>query len=267
MLGGAADATPGMLSNCTYRRFSIKPTGRPDCTGTRANGMAMYVVFHQTLGFVSDSPTEYEKFPDIMEWLKRVPTVWDETLPLAGEMSEYIIMARRKGQEWWVGAMNKMDNQHTQYSRDIHIDFSFLTPGVTYEAYIIKDVENCNRDATLYEIEQVELTAESAEEYWLANGGGIAMRIYPKGSDNVSTIEQDNKAVSVNYDTTAQQLTVDSTKPIDALYIIDVLGRVQPVVATLPARHIELPVNNLESGMYWLVTTIAQENITSQFIK
>jgi hypothetical protein len=160
-----------------------------------------------------------------------------------------------------------MDNQHTQYSRDIHIDFSFLTPGVTYEAYIIKDVEDSNRDATLYEIKQVELTAESAEEYWLANGGGIAMRIYPKGSDNVSSIEQDSKAVSVNYDTTAQQLTVDSTKPIDALYIIDVLGRVQPVVATLPARHLELPVNNLESGMYWLVTTIAQENITTQFIK
>jgi hypothetical protein len=128
-------------------------------------------------------------------------------------------------------------------------------------------VENSNRDATLYEIVRTELTAESIEQYWLANGGGIAMRIYPKGSDNVSSIEQDSKAVSVNYDTTAQQLTVDSTKPIDALYIIDVLGRVQPVVATLPARHLELPVNNLESGMYWLVTTIAQENITTQFIK
>ncbi|MBO7317367.1 MAG: glycoside hydrolase family 97 catalytic domain-containing protein, partial [Bacteroidales bacterium] len=121
MLGGAADATPGMLSNCTYRRFTIKPTGRPDCTGTRANGMAMYVVFHQTLGFVSDSPTEYAKEPEMMEWLKHVPTVWDETLPLAGEMSEYIIMARRKGNEWYVGAMNKMDEQHSQYSRDIEI--------------------------------------------------------------------------------------------------------------------------------------------------
>lgn len=268
MLGGAADATPGLLSNCTYRHFAIKPTGRPDCTGTRANGMAMYVVFHQTLGFISDSPTEYYKVPDIMEWLKLVPTVWDETLPLAGEMSEYIVMARRKGQEWWVGAMNKMDNQRSQYSRDIHIDFSFLTPGVTYEAHIIKDVEDSNRDASLYEIERTELTAESAADYWLANGGGIAMHIYPKGSDNVPSIEHDNASdISVRYDATTQHLTVDSSSLIETLYIIDVLGRIQPIEALLPARHIELPLHSLHRGVYWLMTSTAQERISSQFIK
>ena len=230
--------------------------------------MAMYVVFHQTLGFISDSPTEYYKVPDIMEWLKLVPTVWDETLPLAGEMSEYIVMARRKGQEWWVGAMNKMDNQRSQYSRDIHIDFSFLTPGVTYEAHIIKDVEDSNRDASLYEIERTELTAESAADYWLANGGGIAMRIYPKGSDNVPSIEHDNASdISVRYDATTQYLTVDSSSLIETLYIIDVLGRIQPIEALLPARHIELPLHSLHRGVYWLMTSTAQERISSQFIK
>ena len=267
MLGGPADATPGMLSNCTYRRFSIKPTGRPDCTGTRANGMAMYIVFHQTLGFVSDSPTEYDKVPDIMEWLRPVPTVWDETLPLAGEMSEYIIMARRKGDYWYVGAMNKMDNQHSQYSRDIEIDFSFLTPGVTYEAHIIKDVENSNRDATLYEIVRAELTAESVEQYWLANGGGIAMRIYPKGSDNVDNVQGDKTTVSVKYDKATEQLTVDSKSPIEALYIVDTMGRMQPTTATLPAQHIVLPLHHLDCGIYWLMTQTRNENISSQFIK
>ncbi len=268
MLGGAADATPGMLSNCTYRRFSIKPTGRPDCTGTRANGMAMYVVFHQTLGFVSDSPTEYYKYPDIMEWLKRVPTVWDETLPLAGEMSEYIVMARRKGNEWYVGAMNKMDNQHSQYSRNVSVDFSFLTPGVTYEAYVIKDVEDSNRDAALYAVETIELTAESVEEYWLANGGGIAMRIYPKSSDTVEQVERDIQSnINVKYNASQRMLTIDSTEMIYATYIIDVLGRSYPVANSLPNNSLQLPVQYLDRGIYWLVAETANDKIISQFIK
>lgn len=268
MLGGAADATPGMLSNCTYRRFSIKPTGRPDCTGTRANGMAMYVVFHQTLGFVSDSPTEYDKVPDLMEWLRHVPTVWDETLPIAGEMSEYIVMARRKGEEWYVGAMNKMDNAHSQYSRDITIDFSFLTPGVTYEAYIIKDTEYSNRDATLYEIEKTELTAESVVDYWLANGGGVAMRLYPKGSDAVESVESNARhGITISYDASQEVLAVDSSHDIYATYIIDVLGRTYQSATTFPARRFNLPIGHLERGIYWLVAETKHNRISSQFIK
>ena len=160
-----------------------------------------------------------------------------------------------------------MDNQHSQYSRDVEIDFSVLTPGVTYEAHIIKDVENSNRDATLYEIVRTELTAESVEQYWLANGGGVAMRIYPKGSESVKNIQSDNTTVSVKYDKATQQLTVDSKSPIETLYIVDTMGRMLPATATLPAQHIVLPLHNLDSGIYWLMTQTQHKNIISQFIK
>ncbi len=267
MLGGAVDATPGMLTNCIYRRHRIKPTGRPDQLGTRANAMAMYVVFHQTLGFISDSPVEYRKVPEIMEFLRRVPTVWDQTLPLAGEMSEYIVMARRSGNEWYVGAMNNMDYQNRKYSRTVDIDFSFLTPGEKYEAYVIQDVENSNADATDCSIDVIEIDSETKSSYWLANGGGLAMRIYPKGQGAVEATQAENEEVKVTYRPQSQSLSVVSDTPVKVGYIVDMLGRTVPVSAGLPASHFSVSVDNLERGVYWLVTVTDKTRKSSQFFK
>lgn len=140
--------------------------------------------------------------------------------------------------------------------------------GVIGNNATVSAVEQRHVKGEIKVIERTELTAESAADYWLANGGGIAMRIYPKGSDNVPSIEHDNASdISVRYDATTQHLTVDSSSLIETLYIIDVLGRIQPIEALLPARHIELPLHSLHRGVYWLMTSTAQERISSQFIK
>lgn len=268
MLGGPADATPGMLSNCTYRRFRIKPTGRPDMWGTRANAMAMYVVFHQTLGFVSDSPVEYRKVPEIMEWLKRVPTVWDETRPLQGEMGEYIVMARRTGDEWYVGAMNNASREESTYSRTVEIDFSFLTPGEEYEAYVIKDNETSNRDATSCDIETIELNSESKISYYLANGGGLAMRIYPKGQGGVhNTVAERENTVKLSYRPVEQAIKIESVTPVKAVYMADMLGRVIPVQATLPASQFTVSLDGVDKGAYCFVAVTANMKKTLHFIK
>ena len=170
MLGGSVDATPGMLSNCTYRRFRIKPTGRPDMWGTRANAMAMYVVFHQALGFVSDSPVEYRKVPEIMEFLKRVPTVWDETRILDGELGEYVVTARRKGDVWYVGGITNWTE------RDVEVDLSFLNDG-SHQALLFKDGVNAHRIARDYKKESVSVDGQTKLKLHLAPGGGFAMRI------------------------------------------------------------------------------------------
>lgn len=268
MLGGSVDATPGMLSNCTYRRFRIKPTGRPDMWGTRANAMAMYVVFHQALGFVSDSPVEYRKVPEIMEFLKRVPTVWDETLPLQGEMGEYIVMARRSGEDWYVGAMNNALREESNYSRTVEIDFSFLTPGEEYEAYVIKDTDMSNREATDCAIETIELNSESKISYYLANGGGMAMRIYPKGQGGIeNTVTGGDDAIKISYRPAGEAVSVESTSPVTAVYMADMLGRVVPVNATLPASHFSVSLEGVDKGVYCFVVVTADMKKTLQFIK
>ena len=180
MLGGAMDMTPGSLRNKTRKGWTWKGTGAPWSLGTRAHQMAQYVVYHQTLGFVSDAPTEYRKFPEIMEFLKHVPTIWNETKPLQGKIGEFAVMARRSDKEWYVGGLSNWTE------RTLDVDFSFLTPGIPYKAYIIEDVPEKNNDtssttgdATACKCHMIDVTSQTRMSFKLAEGGGFVMRIYP----------------------------------------------------------------------------------------
>ena len=180
MLGGAMDMTPGSLRNKTRKGWTWKGTGAPWSLGTRAHQMAQYVVYHQTLGFVSDAPTEYRKFPEIMEFLKHVPTIWNETKPLQGKIGEFAVMARRSDKEWYVGGLSNWTE------RTLDVDFSFLTPGIPYKAYIIEDVPEKNNDtssttgdATACKCHTIDVTSQTRMSFKLAEGGGFVMRIYP----------------------------------------------------------------------------------------
>lgn len=180
MLGGAMDMTPGSLRNKTRKEWTWKGTGAPWSLGTRAHQMAQYVVYHQTLGFVSDAPTEYRKFPEIMEFLKHVPTIWNETKPLQGKIGEFAVMARRSDKEWYVGGLSNWTE------RTLDVDFSFLTPGMPYKAYILEDVPEKNNDtssttgdATTCKCHTIDVTSQTRMSFKLAEGGGFVMRIYP----------------------------------------------------------------------------------------
>lgn len=180
MLGGAMDMTPGSLRNKTRKGWTWKGTGAPWSLGTRAHQMAQYVVYHQTLGFVSDAPTEYRKFPEIMEFLKHVPTIWNETKPLQGKIGEFAVMARRSDKEWYVGGLSNWTE------RTLDVDFSFLTPGMRYKAYMIEDVPEKNNDtssrtgdATACKCHTMDVTSQTRMSFKLAEGGGFVMRIYP----------------------------------------------------------------------------------------
>lgn len=176
LLGGAADITPGSLRNKTLKDFTWKGTGAPWSLGTLAQQMALYVVCHQTLGFVSDAPTEYRKHPALLTFLQTVPTVWNETKPLAGEIGEYILTARRTGEEWYVGGITNWTER-----RGMKADLSFLKPNTKYKAFIIKDVPELNndKDATQYSHETIEVDSRTVLNLHLAQGGGVVMRIYP----------------------------------------------------------------------------------------
>jgi len=75
--------------------------------GTRCQQLAMYVVYESPLQMLSDSPSNYEREPESLEFLRAVPSTWDETVPLERKkIAEYVAVARRSGKDWYVGAMS-----------------------------------------------------------------------------------------------------------------------------------------------------------------
>ncbi|MFL6215886.1 MAG: glycoside hydrolase family 97 protein [Blastocatellia bacterium] len=121
MLLGPMDYTPGGFRNTARQEFKIQNTG-PQVMTTRAQQLAMYVVYESPFACVSDSPDAYRGQAGA-EFLKVVPTSWDETRVLAGEIGQYVVIARRHGREWYVGAMTN------EQAREIEVPLSFLGGG------------------------------------------------------------------------------------------------------------------------------------------
>jgi alpha-glucosidase len=172
MMAGAMYYTPGAMRNSNKANF--RPiNSMPMSQGTRCHQMAMYTVFEAPLGMLSDNPTAYMKEQECTNFIAKLPTVFDETVALDGKVGEYIAIARRKGDTWYIGAMTNWN------SREITIDFSFLGEG-TYEAEIFKDGINADRDASDYKREVITVTKNTRQTVLLSNGGGWTARVYPR---------------------------------------------------------------------------------------
>jgi alpha-glucosidase len=104
MFLGPMDYTPGAMLNASKQNFRAI-NERPMSMGTRCQQLAMYVIYDAPLQMLSDSPSNYLREPEAMEFLGPVPTVWDETHALSGKISDYVVVARRNGRDWYVGAM------------------------------------------------------------------------------------------------------------------------------------------------------------------
>ncbi len=169
MIAGPMDYTPGAMRNATrqsFRPINSMPMGQ----GTRCHQMAMYVVYEAPLQMLSDNPTTYMKEQECTDFIAKVPTTFDETVALDGKVGEYISIARKKNDIWYVGGLTNWD------ARDLTIDLSFLGSG-NYQAVIFKDGINADRDATDYVKETMDVDASKKITLHLAPGGGFAMRI------------------------------------------------------------------------------------------
>jgi alpha-glucosidase len=169
MMAGPMDYTPGAMRNATKENF--RPIGaNPMSQGTRCCQLAMYVVFEAPLQMLSDNPTTYMKEQECTDFITNVPTTFDETVPLDGKVGEYVALARKKGDVWYVGAITNWD------ARNVTLDFSFLGEG-TYQATVFKDGVNADRDATDYKKEVVKILSADKLIIQLSPGGGWAARI------------------------------------------------------------------------------------------
>lgn len=141
-LAGPMDYTPGAMVNATRSLFR-SVNDHPMSQGTRVHQMAMYTVFEAPLQMLADSPSKYMKEQECTDFIAKVPTTFDETIALDGKIAEYITIARRKGNTWFVGSMTNWT------PRSCTIDLSFLSEG-NYEAEIFADGINADREATDY---------------------------------------------------------------------------------------------------------------------
>lgn len=170
MLVGPMDYTPGAMVNSGSEKNFAAVFERPMSLGTRCHQLAMYVVYESPLQMLADSPSHYLREPEIMNFLGPVPTVWDETRVLDAKMGDYVLIARRHGQDWYVGAMTDWTG------RDLQLDLSFLPTG-RYELDEYKDGVNANRIGSDYQRVKSTIDAKTRLSIKLAPGGGWAARI------------------------------------------------------------------------------------------
>jgi alpha-glucosidase len=170
MFLGPMDYTPGAMRNAT--RATFRPiNSQPMAMGTRCHQLAMYVVYEAPLQMLSDSPSNYLREPEAMEFLGAVPTEWDDTKVLDAKIAEYVVVARRNGKDWYIGAMGDW-TPHT-----LEIDLSFLPDGnFTMDAY--QDGVNADRNASDYKKTSTSVNRGTKLKLKLAGGGGWAARIH-----------------------------------------------------------------------------------------
>jgi alpha-glucosidase len=173
MLLGPLDYTPGAMVNSGLERNFAPIFERPMSMGTRVHQLAMYVVYEAPLQMLADSPSHYLREPEVMEFLKPVPTVWDETRVLAAQMGDYVCIARRRGQDWYIGAMTDWT------SRTLDIDLSFLPTG-RFQMVAYEDGPNADKMGHDYKAVTKEVDRTKKLTINLASGGGWAARIYPQ---------------------------------------------------------------------------------------
>jgi len=173
MFAGPMDFTPGSMVNGGLRNF--QPIyNQPMSQGTRCHQLAMYVVYESPLQMLADSPTNYLRELECLDFLAKVPTVWDETHVLDAKIADYVLVAKRNGAAWYVGAMTDAT------PRDLTIDFGFLAAGSgAYEITLYQDGINADRNGNDYKMVKRTLTAADKLAIHLAPGGGWAARLTP----------------------------------------------------------------------------------------
>jgi alpha-glucosidase len=125
----------------------------------------MYTTFEAPLQMMADSPTKYMQNQECTDFIAQIPTTFDETVALDGQLGEYIVIARRKGTTWYVAAMTDWT------ARDLTIPLSFLGEG-KFSADIFADGANAMKEATDYKHTKQTATCQDQLKIHLSSGGG-----------------------------------------------------------------------------------------------
>jgi alpha-glucosidase len=170
MLAGPMDYTPGGFRNVTKAEFEARNL-EPLVMGTRAHQLAMYAIYQAAFQMVSDCPVAYKDQP-AFEFIKAAPATWDETRVLNGAPGEYITVARRHGDEWFLGSMTNWQ------TRDLDLPLAFLGAG-QYRAEIYADAPDADRLPRNTSVVKQTVSRSTHLKPHLSAGGGYAVRLVP----------------------------------------------------------------------------------------
>jgi len=169
-VAGPMDYTQGAMRNATKSNY-YPVNSEAMSQGTRCRQLAQYVIFESPLNMLCDNPSNYEAEKECTELIASIPLIWDETKALNGKVAEYVTVARRSGNDWYVGSMTNWD------TRDLELDLSFLGKG-NYKAIVFKDGINADRVARDYRKEIINIPDNRKLMIRMAPGGGWIAHIY-----------------------------------------------------------------------------------------
>jgi alpha-glucosidase len=166
---GPMDFTPGAMINMQPGAYRAE---RPNSAaiGTRVNQLALYVVFESGAQMLCDNPTLYYRNPDCTDFITSVPTTWDETKALAAEAGQLAIVAKRKGDRWFIGGITN----NKEETRSVELNFDFLPKGKTYTMTYFEDGINAGRQAMDYRRKTKQVQAGDKMTIKMARNGGWA---------------------------------------------------------------------------------------------
>ncbi len=170
-LAGPTDYHLGGFRAASPAQFKPR-NANPYVLGTRCHHLALYVVYENPMPMVCDTPSAYEGQTGF-EFLKDVPTTWDETRFLAGEAGQFVVVARRKGTAWYLGGITN------DTPRELTVPLDILGAGI-YEARILLDGPTSKDDPNAVRIERQTVTAGKSLKIAMAPGGGFVATIRPR---------------------------------------------------------------------------------------
>ena len=164
---GPMDYTPGPM--ICYQP-EVHHGNRPFCAGvgTKAYHLAAFVLLESNLQMLMDNPSRYDKWPDCRDFITSVPVNWDETRVLAAEAGQYIVMAKRKGDKWFIGGITN-DKQ-----RELDVVLDCLPEGKDLQMTSFVDGVNADRMAMDYRMEQTTVNKSTKLHIKMARNGGFA---------------------------------------------------------------------------------------------
>jgi hypothetical protein len=171
------DYTPGAFD------LDGTPDNPKQVQGTRTHQLAMYVVYYSPLQMVPDYPEAYEAALDEFSLIKNIPTVWDDTKVLAGHPGDFIVIARRKGENWYLGSMTD------ENPRKLSIPLDFLDPEKKYMATIYSDALDANKNPEHVHVSELEVQSSTVLSVVMVGGGGHAVSLKPVDMNSIKLEE------------------------------------------------------------------------------
>ncbi len=167
---GPMDYTPGSMLNYQPERHH---GGRPICAGvgTKAFNLAIFVLAESNLQMLMDNPCRYDQWPDCRDFLTSVPVNWDETRVLQAEAGQYCVVAKRRGNQWFIGGITNSTE------RDIELKLDFLPAGKQYKMTSFEDGVNAHIIAMDYLRKENKVSSTTVQPVHMARNGGWCARI------------------------------------------------------------------------------------------